>query len=257
MTEIEPRPATSFEVRAELEDLLERDLLGPWDGPEAELPPGTSPAERYLLGRLVPRPSPEAPDGAEIADPGEAVDAEERDPSLVDLEVSAGDDQAGEEDPESETTVRSGSMAASAIGLAFSVPTDVHGVKVAASWGRYQRVPSEIHETEQGRPRTTWHRVQAGGEVEIPQDAEDSGYEVPDPEQEGRDGSLRGAAPGAAPGGGAGAGQRAACGGEDARRVSSCPFQQPGGTLSASARRGISRPSVVSLLSFAKRRLHR
>ena len=47
--------ATSFQVRAELEDLLERDLLGPWDGPEEELPPGTSPAERYMLGRLVPR----------------------------------------------------------------------------------------------------------------------------------------------------------------------------------------------------------
>lgn len=25
--------ATSYEVRAELESLLERDLLGPWDGP--------------------------------------------------------------------------------------------------------------------------------------------------------------------------------------------------------------------------------
>ena len=51
-------PATSFEVRAELESLLERDLLGPWDGPEEELPPGDSPAERYLLGRLVPRDAP-------------------------------------------------------------------------------------------------------------------------------------------------------------------------------------------------------
>ena len=51
--------ATSFQVRAELEDLLERDLLGPWDGPEEELPPGTSPAERYMLGRLVPRQQPE------------------------------------------------------------------------------------------------------------------------------------------------------------------------------------------------------
>ena len=52
---------TSFQVRAELEDLLERDLLGPWDGPEEELPPGTSPAERYMLGRLVPRQQPEEP----------------------------------------------------------------------------------------------------------------------------------------------------------------------------------------------------
>jgi hypothetical protein len=47
---------SSFEVREALESLLERDRLGPWDGPEEELPPGTIPAERYLLGRLVPAP---------------------------------------------------------------------------------------------------------------------------------------------------------------------------------------------------------
>ena len=42
----------SFQVRAELEDLLERDLLGPWDGPEEELPPKTSPASsRFPLSR--------------------------------------------------------------------------------------------------------------------------------------------------------------------------------------------------------------
>ena len=46
---------TSYDVRAQLEDMLERDLLGPWDGPAEELPPGTTPGERYLLGKLVPR----------------------------------------------------------------------------------------------------------------------------------------------------------------------------------------------------------
>jgi len=54
-------PASSFDVRAELETLLERDLLGPRDGEFEELPPGVSPAERYLVGRLVPRTSPSAP----------------------------------------------------------------------------------------------------------------------------------------------------------------------------------------------------
>jgi hypothetical protein len=182
VTEIEPRPATSFQVRAELEERLERDLLGPWDGPEEELPPGTSPAERYLLGRLVPRLPPDEP--ADV-DAGEAVDAEQGDPALVDLEVSAADgDGAGEEAPESETTVRSGSMAASAIGLAFSVASEVQAVRVTARWGRYQRAPSQVHRTEQGRPRTTWHRVQCGGEVEVPLGAEGADFRVPDPEQE-------------------------------------------------------------------------
>ncbi len=171
---------TSFQVRAELEDRLERDLLGPWDGPEEELPPGTSPAERYLLGRLVPR---ERPAQQQEAADGEDVDAEETDASLVDREVTSAADGEDEE-AEADATVRSGSMAASAIGLAFAVPETVDVISVAASWGRYVRAPSQQHQTPQGRPATTWHRVQAGGSVEIRTDAEGTGYEVPDPEQE-------------------------------------------------------------------------
>ena len=171
---------TSFQVRAELEDRLERDLLGPWDGPEEELPPGTSPAERYLLGRLVPR---ERPAEQDETDDGEAVDAEETDASLVDREVTSATESEDDE-AEADATVRSGSMAASAIGLAFIVPETVDVISVAAAWGRYVRAPSEQHETPQGRPATTWHRVQAGGSVELPIDAEGTGYEVPDPEQE-------------------------------------------------------------------------
>ena len=78
-------PATSFEVRGELEGLLERDLLGPWEGPEEELPPGSSPAERYLLGRLVPRDAPADEATADEDEEGEAG----QDPALVEREVSA------------------------------------------------------------------------------------------------------------------------------------------------------------------------
>ena len=58
--------ATSTQVRDELESLLVRDLLGPWDGPEEELPPGVPPSERYLLGRLVPRTPQAAPRAAKV-----------------------------------------------------------------------------------------------------------------------------------------------------------------------------------------------
>ncbi len=170
-------PVTSLEVRAELEDRLERDLLGPWDGPEEELPPGTSPAERYLLGRLVPRDAPVDPATADAAGTGD-------DPALVEREVAAAAD-AGDTDVESEAAVRAGSLAASAIGLSFTVPGDVGAVAVSAEWGRYERVPSEVHETEQGRPRTVWKRRPAGGPVTVPLDAEGSGGLVPDPRQEG------------------------------------------------------------------------
>ncbi|KUO15927.1 DISARM system helicase DrmA [Streptomyces dysideae] len=147
---------TSYQIREELESLLQRDLHGPWDGPEEELPPGASPAERYVLGRLVTRDVPSE-------QPEDAWDPD--DPGLVDLEVveAVDDDEA----PEAPAAVRSGSMAASALGLSFMVPADVAAVVVKAEWGRYERVTSEVHVTEQGRPRKVWRRRPAGGPVEV------------------------------------------------------------------------------------------
>ena len=169
--------ATSFEVRAELEDRLERDLLGPWDGPEEELPPGTSPAERYLLGRVVPRDAP-----VDDATGGEEPGGD--DPALVELEVT-GDSDADDTDVESVASVRAGSMAASAIGLSFTIGDDVDTVVAEAAWGRYERAASETHVTEQGRPRTVWRRHPAGGRVEVPVDSDGTGSLVPDPGQDG------------------------------------------------------------------------
>jgi hypothetical protein len=164
-------------VRAELEDRLARDLLGPWDGPEEELPPRESPAERYLLGRLVPK---DAPVDEATAD----ADGTGDDPALVEREVAATTD-AADTDVESEASIRAGTLAASAIGMSFFVPDDVDAVLVTAEWGRYERVPSELHETEQGRPRTVWKRRPAGGSVTVPLGIEDSDGLVPDPHQEG------------------------------------------------------------------------
>ena len=76
-------------------------------------------------------------------------------------------------------------MSASAIGLAFSVPATVDVITVAAKWGRYERSPSETHETPTGRAAITWHRVPAGGSVEVRTDAEGSDSLVPDDEQPG------------------------------------------------------------------------
>ena len=197
---------TSFQIRAELEDLLERDLLGPWDGPEEELPRGTSPAERYMLGRLVPRQQPEEP-----------TDDEQLEPELVDREVAspASGDDGEEEGAEADATVRSGSMSASAIGLAFSVPVTVDVITVVAKWGRYERSPSETHETPTGRAATTWHRVPAGGSVEVRTDTEGSDSLVRLRRAAWRGRPVHGAAPRGAARGRAGAGQRAADAGED------------------------------------------
>ncbi|WP_433223415.1 DISARM system helicase DrmA [Microtetraspora malaysiensis] len=175
---------TSFEVREKLEDLLQRDLLGPWGGPEEELLAGTSPAERYLLGRLVPRDAPAAStsdtdDDEEGADPLRFV----HDPELA--EQSGLGDSEDDDEEESTEAIRSGSMAASALGLSCTVPDNVDTLLVKAEWGRYERVKSETQVTDQGKPRTVWKRKPAGGPVEIPLGKEDKDQEIPDPNQEG------------------------------------------------------------------------
>lgn len=172
--------ATSFEVRAELERLLERDLLGPWDGPNEELPPGTLPAERYLLGRLVPH---QRSVGAPLSRPSSEAGQIDDDPDTVDREVTATGEIA-DTDVEPAATIRAGTMAASSLGLSFSVPTDVEEIVVEACWGRYERRPSQVHQTEQGRPRTVWTRVPAGGETTVPLAGPGDLERSPDPDQE-------------------------------------------------------------------------
>lgn len=169
---------SSFEVRAELESLLERDLLGPRDGPDEELPPGVPPAERYLLGRLVPHEGPQArpPDRTEV-DATEAGDADLTDREMVDATEDP-------EEPEAQAVVRAGTMAASSLGLSFWLPTSVDAVRVRADWGHYQRGPSEVHETEQGRPAIVWRRQPRSGVVEVRVDTEGDATYHPVAEQD-------------------------------------------------------------------------
>jgi len=171
----EPSAATSYDVRAALEELLERDLLGPRDGDREELPPNTPPAERYLVGRLVPRTRP--------SDPPQPVLAEEADPDLVDREITSAGDTAGD-DLETAKATRTGTMSASALGLSFQVPQDVHRLVITGSWGRYAPAKSDIHVTEQGTPRTVWRRTPGGGTVELDLTAADDRPVTLDDEQQ-------------------------------------------------------------------------
>ncbi len=152
---------TSRQVRAELERFLVRDLLGPWAGEEEELPAGTVPSERYILGVLSP---------ARVSLDAEATDA------------TASDDGSGEGAGEITAAAAAGSMAPASLGLSFSLPLDVATVLVTATWARYEQGPSESQLTEAGAPRLVWHRVSAGGDVELDVTTGDSGG-VPDPAQ--------------------------------------------------------------------------
>ncbi len=173
--------ATGVQVRSELEELLERDLLGPRDGPTEELPPGTTPAERYLLGRLSPcRPHAGTTAGAQ--QPGAATGEADLDTAPEVLEeggLGIEPDEAA--DAPAVAAVRGRSMAQSSLGLAFSVPADVRRLVVEASWGRYERGPSEVHRTSTDLPATVWRRVPSVGRTDIVLQPDEAGFETATP----------------------------------------------------------------------------
>ena len=94
----------------------------------------------------------------------------------------SGDDRTtDDDDAESDATVRSGSMAASAIGLAFSVPADVDACWSRRPWGRYERTPSEMHETDRAAADHLATACRAAARSRCRLDAEGSESLVPDP----------------------------------------------------------------------------
>jgi hypothetical protein len=137
--------ASSYQVRDELAGLIERDLLGPWDGELEAFPPRSpGPCERYLVGRLGPR-----------HDPRSSREAAE---GAVDTELSASGDAADGELPDLLTMQNAGRMWASSMGLSFVVDGGTDELAVTAAWGRYAK--SEVLD-EAGNARRIWSREPA------------------------------------------------------------------------------------------------
>ena len=154
-------PATSYEVRGELQRMVERDLLGPWDGPEERFAPGArGPRDRYLVGMLGPKPALKS-----------ARDSADRVP---DTEPGVSGD--GEADlPEIVTPQNLGRMWASSMGLTFAVAADVDVLHAVVEWGSYD---TEQAPAPDGRVRAVWHRVPVRHEREVRLDGERS-YPIP------------------------------------------------------------------------------
>lgn len=152
---------TSYQVRDELEELIRRDLLGPWDGEREEFPPGAmGPRERYLVGMIGPKQRPHGDgDSAEVHDVGAAVQGDGSEAEL----------------PEVVTPLNLGKMWASSMGLSFAVAGDTDVLSVTAEWGRYGLRESE---DEQGRKRRVWYREPVSYAKEVRLDGPRS-YRIP------------------------------------------------------------------------------
>ncbi|MEU8242245.1 DISARM system helicase DrmA [Actinoplanes missouriensis] len=154
--------ASSFQVRDELEELVRRDLLGPWDGEHEEFrPKAMGPRERYLVGMLGPKQRTRA-NNLEAA-------------NVPDLEVGAQGDGSEGELPEIVTPQNLGKMWASSMGLSFAVPGDVDVLTVKAGWGRYDIREGE---DEKGKKQRIWYREPASFTKEVRLDGDDS-YLIP------------------------------------------------------------------------------
>lgn len=144
----------SWTARENLVDILERELLGPANGPE-EVLEGV-PDTAYLIGRLAPvrltagRDDPRDADSDEAAtDVGEAVDAEESrgvPVTAVDESGAGADEDTAEDEPQ-----KRGLMIPASMGLRCQIPDDLESFTVTASWGRYEPVKEKSEDTARTR----------------------------------------------------------------------------------------------------------
>ncbi|MCY9782538.1 DISARM system helicase DrmA [Nocardiopsis sp. EMB25] len=115
------------EIRAELEDLVIRDLHGPIGGDEhEEFPTSERVTDRYILGRLAPN--------------GAVIEPDEQD-TLAEsgIEDSAGSGEADSTDPGADVPAAA-SMFCSAHGFTVCVEPDTTELHAHASWAHYDKV---------------------------------------------------------------------------------------------------------------------
>ncbi|MCC4249344.1 MULTISPECIES: DISARM system helicase DrmA [Microbacterium] len=156
-----PTDGSSFGVRENLVDILERELLGPIHGEEELLP--FSPKQMYLVGLVAPVKLTGI--GSSVLDQDDADDlAEVRlDESGVTEgrgvpTIAADESEAdAEEDDVEDRAPKQGLMIPASMGLRFQVPSDLASFDVSASWGTYETVETD-EVSKSGRPIRKYQR---------------------------------------------------------------------------------------------------
>lgn len=136
------------QVRDSLASLVSRDLLGPWQGDHEELPFGTTPSERYIVGVLAP---------ANLPLTRETTDGDDAD-----------NDSGGEASSEIAAAAAAGSLMPASMGMSFVLERATDEVGVDVEWGRYDVGPSQTGQvTDAGVARQVWRREHVVAHVVI------------------------------------------------------------------------------------------
>jgi hypothetical protein len=130
-----PSPA---QMRAELQEMVVRDLLGPAGGEDEEVDEARV-RDRYLVGMLAPNKTQTHP---------EELDG------LGDVETAAPDEGAQDKD-----TIQKPTFNPASLGMSFSVDNEASTLLVTARWGHYQRADSASIKTAKGAPKKVWRRT--------------------------------------------------------------------------------------------------
>ncbi|MDI5968568.1 DISARM system helicase DrmA [Streptomyces sp. SL13] len=155
--------ARSWTARENLVDILERELLGPANGP-TEVLEGV-PDSAYLIGRIAPVRLTAGKDdlgeaGAADAatDVGDAVDAV----GIRGVPLTAVEDSSAssDEDEVEDQPQKRGLMIPASMGLRFQIPDDLDEFTVTASWGTYEPVKEQRGEGTDGETPHALRRYQ-------------------------------------------------------------------------------------------------
>jgi hypothetical protein len=160
-------PPAPAQIRAELEQVLLANILGPEGGEHEELVTDTRPSDYYVVGMLAPR--------------RRRHDATEYDGLQDQLALEGVPDEDG---PSTEAAAATGgrSLFPSSLGMTFGVAGETAEIVLEARWGRYERVTLDEDGAE--KPRRAWRRTPAGGQCK-PLPLRDGGFGPlrPDPDQ--------------------------------------------------------------------------
>jgi hypothetical protein len=145
---------SSSQIRENLLEIVERDLLGPAGGPEEEVDEPRV-RERYLTGMLAPRKQ-------EVSDD----DSEETEDITIDPGEQDGLAAAGAGNPEEGTPERGATSSPTlfpcSFGMSFGVSLKAGAIQVEARWGEYRKEDSRFAKSKDGAPKKVWRRYPRG-----------------------------------------------------------------------------------------------
>ncbi|REE98985.1 DISARM system helicase DrmA [Thermomonospora umbrina] len=153
---------SSYAVRENIVDILQRELLGPIHGPEETLP--FSPRSQYLAGHIAPVKLVGSATASTDDTDGEALVQVRTDDDGVTggrgVPAYAAEDAEAdaEEDDVEDRAPKQGMMVPSSMGLRFQLPSDLEAFRVVASWGTYETVETD-KVSKAGRPMREYQRT--------------------------------------------------------------------------------------------------